>query len=116
MGMLDGLIEQLEKSPVVQNAMVQFDGVRKILVATVNRFDSRFGEADTKTDELNRKLDRILFILENPSYTPLAGEHVLALSENSEVQTCPVVGCTIQTIHEHGDGLPVVAHESETLN
>lgn len=81
MGMLDGLIEQLENSPAVAKAMAQFNQLREIFVATVNRFDSRFQSAQDlqvaiskSLLDLHAKMDEILFHLKHPSDIAPAGD------------------------------------------
>jgi hypothetical protein len=85
MGMFESLISQLETSEVVKSTIKKFEGVREILVATVNRFDQRFGDAEKRdqeyytvlVDKLNSveaKLDRVLFSLDHPSDIAPAGD------------------------------------------
>src|SRR6266481_5297386 len=62
MGMFDGLLQQLENSPIVQKTVEDFKNIQRVLVATVNRFDERFGVLDAKAD-------RIIYLLEHGDKT-----------------------------------------------
>jgi hypothetical protein len=92
MGMLDGLIEQLEQSPTVARTMEQFNSVKNILIATVNRFDARFQQAENlaiaQSEALVRieqKIDRLIFINQFSSdMKPAADDGLLAMSLASE--------------------------------
>lgn len=96
MGMLDGMIEQLEKSPIVQKTIKDFENIRQILVATVNRFDERFGQLDAKAD-------RIIFLLEHPHQGAPAGDDGLMKLFESSGQ---------EMVIQKFEAIPVV-HESE---
>lgn len=100
MGMLDGLIQQLETSPIVQNAMKEFLSIKAILVATVNRFDQRFGVLDSKAD-------RIIFLLEHPHQGAPAGDDgLMKILEDSGEQMIV-----------RNDFKPItVVHETEVTN
>lgn len=104
MGMLDGLIEQLENSPIVKKTIVQFEQVRDILVATVNRFDQRFGQIDEKLASVDTNTTRILFILEHPSnIVPAGDDGLMKLLEASGQE---------MIVRDDFKPIPVV-HESE---
>lgn len=91
MGMLDGLIEQLENSPAVAKATAQVNEFRAILVATINRFDSRFQSAQDlqvaiskSLIDLHTKVDEVLFRLKHPSdIVPAGDDGLMKMLESS---------------------------------
>lgn len=111
MGMLDGLIEQLENSPAVAKAMVQVNEFRAILVATVNRFDTRFQSAQDlqvaiskSLLDLHSKADEILYHLKHPSdIVPAGDDGLMKVLESSGKE---------MIIRDDFEPIPVV-HETE---
>lgn len=112
-GVLDGLIQQLETSPMVQKAMAEFLSVKNILVATVNRFDQRFGEAEERLKNLHAsvegvdiKAERIIFLLEHPSdIRPAGNDGLMKMLEDAGQQ---------MLITEKFEPMPA-QHESEPI-
>lgn len=99
MGMFDSLLQQLESSPVVQKTVEDFKNLQRVLVATVNRFDERFGALDAKAD-------KIIFLLEHTDKTIVpAGDDGLMklLGESGEEMI----------VRDDFAPIPVVNHESE---